>query len=156
MLVKFEGCRACLLVTWSIGALVKSELFISGAFSRKKRRGSSPSSESAPVVETVSRRSLRIGLMAGAGVPVGVEEFDPSSPGPPGVDGPAREEGLAVLVSGALLGGRNSCALLEGRLPCLLEGRASALLVGRYQKISAYAPKARDNTHLISSSSTRG
>ena len=94
--------------------------------------------------------------MAGAGVPVGVEEFDSSSPGPPGVDGPAREEGLAVLVSGALFGGRNSCALLEGRLPCLLEGRASALLVGRYQKISTYAPKARDNTHLIPSSSVRG
>ena len=133
MLVKFEWCRACLLVAWRFGALAKSELFISGVSARKKRRGSSPSSESAPMVETISRRSLRIGLIAGVGVPVGVEEFDPSSLGPLGVDGHAREEGLAVVVSSALLSGRNSRALLEGRLPFLSEGRASALLAGRYQ-----------------------
>jgi len=115
VLVKFEGRRACLLVAWSFGALAQSELLISGVLSWKKRRGPSPWSVSTPVVETVSRRRLRIGLMAGAGAPVGVEEFNPSSPSPPGVDEPAREEGLAVVVSGALLGGRNSCALLVDR-----------------------------------------
>ena len=57
------------------------------------------------MVETLSRRSLRICLMGGPSVPVGVEEFNPSSPGPPGVDRPAREEGLAVAVSSALLRG---------------------------------------------------
>ena len=101
MLVKFGSCRACLLVTWSFGALAKSELFIFEVFSRKNRRGSSPSLESAPMVETVSRRSLRIGLMVGTDFLVGVEEFNPSSPGSPGFNGPAREEGLAVVVSSA-------------------------------------------------------
>ena len=36
MLVKFEGCRACLSVTWSFAVLIKSNLFISGVFSRNK------------------------------------------------------------------------------------------------------------------------
>ena len=56
----------------------------------------------------------RLGTLR-AGVPVGVEEFNPSSPGPPGFDEPAREKGLAVVVFSVLLGGPNSCALLEER-----------------------------------------
>ena len=106
MFVKFEGCRECLLVTLNFSVLVKSKLFISGVVSRKKRQGLSPPSESAPVVESVSRRSLRLGVMAGVGVPVGVEAFNPWSPGPPGFDGPSQEEGLAVVVCSALLAGR--------------------------------------------------
>ena len=62
--------------------------------------------------------TLRAGVLVGV-----VEEFNPSSPGPPGPDEPAREKGLAIVVSSALLGGRNSCACLKGDDPAYQKAR---------------------------------